>query len=353
MSEVNENLEQNQSEEQKFDIASINEFLGTQFEDVGSLKETWTKNNEFGSKVEELSKTNGDWESKYGDIENKYKSVLSHFSDDNVIEKLYGSEDVWKRAQLGIKFPDKDPNVVSQIYNTNIADLKDADVILLADKLTMGDVGLSDSDRKTAILETLLGKDVDLEDLDPSQRYKLSKAAIEAKGELSSIKDFSPEQPKFDWLEEARQLNTSFAEKQKGLEEGWNNAATQHISNFEGVKVFGKDGDEEVEIFSYEADDKFREQIVPMIKEDFVNRGLDPNKEENVALVNGYIENAFKAQYFDKAVKKAMEQASVKTEDALHNEINNDKEMNKKEAPPRNNQNTSMSIQEYLKSRKK
>ena len=57
--------------------------------------------------------------------------------------------------------------------------------------------------------------------------------------------------------------------------------------------------------------------------------------------------------YFDKAIKKAIEQASVKKEDELHNEIHSDKEQNLKEAPSREDSGKGMGYLEYIRNRKK
>jgi hypothetical protein len=353
MNEETKNLEQNQDNEQKFDISPINEALGSQFEDLSSLKEMFTKNGELGSQVETLSGTLKNKETAYGELEGKYNNVLSHFTGEDMINKLYGSEDNWRRTQLGMKFADKDPNVVSQVYNSDLNSFSDIDAILLADKLSMGDVGLSDADRKRVLIEDYAGPDADLSELEPGQKYKLARAARDARQQLQEIKDFSPEQPQFDWLEEARQLNSSLSEKHKAQEDGWKKATDSALSSFEGVKVFGKEGDKDVELFSYEADEKFREQIAPTIVQDFVNQGLDVSKEENVKLINDYIQNAFKAEYFDKAIKKAIEQSSIKKEDELHKEIHSDKDRNDKEAPPSNNEPVGMGLLEYRRSKKK
>jgi len=207
-------MSEEQANEQQFDISSLNENLGEgfDFENISSLKETLTRYNELNTQAEGFGKEKSELENKYNDLNSKYDSVLSHFTGDDVIDKLYGSRSTWERVQLEKKFEGKDPGVVSQIYNSDINSLKDEDLILLADKLTVK-ADLPDSERKQAILEDLLGQDADLDNLNSTQKYKLSKEATKAREELSSVKNFKPEEPTFDWLNEAKERQTSLAEK--------------------------------------------------------------------------------------------------------------------------------------------
>jgi hypothetical protein len=355
MSTENENNTQNGEVQNSFDIASFNENFGTSFEDVGSLKETLSykdKFNELNSQHETLSNDKTEWTNKYSELENKYNGVLEHFTGEDVINKLYGSEQTWQRVQLEKKFADKDPGVVSQVYNSDLNSLADDDVLLLADKMSYS-VDLPDSDRKQAILETLLGNDVDLTELDARQKYKLSKAVAEARTQLSEIKNYKPEKPTFDWLEEANNLNSKKEEQIKNLEAEWGKNVSSTLADYTGAKFFTKDGDQLKEVFSYDADDKWKQEIAPNVISDFVRQGLDPNDPKNAELLTNYIDGAFKVANIDKVVKKALEQAAGQAEDKVLDEIHNNKEKNDNEAPPINNEGEKMGYLEYMRRKKK
>jgi hypothetical protein len=346
---MSDELNQN---EQQFDIGSLNESLGEgfSFEDLGSLKETLSKVNELSTQSESFAQEKSEWDNKYKELDSKYNSVLSHFTGDDVIEKLYGSKNTWERVQLEKKFADKDPNVVSTIYNSDIDSLRDEDVILLADKLSVK-ADLPDSDRKQAILEDLLGQDVDLSELNPTQRYKLSKAASQARTELSSVKNFKPDEPTFDWLNEAKERQTSLAEKQNKAKEAWSKIASENLPKYEGTKVYDGEGDEKKEVFSYKPDDAFREKMMSTMVDTFTNSGYEVN-EETMGLFNDFVNQQHILANFPKMIKAAMASAKTSTEDELHDEIHSDTKKNDTQAPPID-KSKGMSIMEYRKSKNK
>jgi hypothetical protein len=279
--------------------------------------------------------------------------VISHFSDENIIENLYGSKDTFERVQLEKKFADKDIDAVRKIYNSDLNTLGDMEAILLADKLKHKNSKLSDDKRITAIRKRMgIDEGVDDSELDATQEYEMSFQAAEAREALKGIKEFKPEDPKFDWYEEAKANRASFEEKQKALSEGWTQAATDVLSAYEGTKAFTKNGDKLEELLSYTADDKFKQEILPQAIKDFASQGLDPSKDENRELLSNYIDQQHKLYAFDKIIKKAIDDAKTKTEDDVHKEIHNDKPQNTTEAPPVGT-DTKMSIQEFWESKKK
>lgn len=333
--------------ELNFDVSSFNQSFGTQFEDAGSLKSALESANKYGelnTQLESLSQEKDQWSTKYSELENKYNSVLGHFSGDDVIEKLYGSKNTWERVQLEKKFADKDPDVVSKIYKSDINTLADDEVLLLADKLSMK-IDLTDAERKEAILESLLGNGVDLSDLNSKEKYKLSRAAADARKQLEEIKSFKPDEPTFDWLNEAKAKQTSFAERQANLKKNWSKVSEDLVSKYDGVKVFDGEGENVTEIFSYKPDDKFKETIKQTAKDLFVQNGLDVN-DENLKLFNEYVKQQHIVTNYEKMIKAARASQKTQTEDALHTEIHNDKPKNDMEAPPSNSGKT-MTLLEY------
>ena len=352
--ETNVNEQQNnEPQESSFDISSLNETLGEgfSFEDVGSLKERLTKFDELNSQVETFSKEKSEWENKYKETSDKYQGILNHFSQGNVIENLYGSKDTWERVQLEKKFADKDIDAVNKVYKSDLNSMNEIDAILLADKLKYK-ANISDEDRKSAILTRMGIEDGNLQDLDASQKYSLSVATAEAKELLSGIKSFKPEEPSFAWLEEANASQATMEEKSKALTDGWTQAVTDSLTAYTGSKAFSKDGDKLEELISYEADDKFKTELLPQAIKDFASQGLDPSKEENLKMLSTYIDNQHKLYAFDKIVKKATELAITKTQDAAHEEIHSDTPKNTNEAPPVKS-DVGVTYREYLANKNK
>jgi len=345
-----QNTEQAGGEPQasSFDISSLNETLGEgfSFEDVGSLKDRLTGYNELSTQAETWTKEKSEWETKYNELNGKYDSVLSHFTGDDVIDKLYGSKDTWQRVQLEKKFADKDIDAVNRVYNSDLNSMNEMDAILLADKLKYK-ANISDSDRQSAILNRMGIEDYsgNPNDLDANQRYSLSVEVSKAKEVLSEVKDFQPEEPSFDWMEEAKTSRANYEEKQKSLNEGWTKNITDSLQAYEGTTSL--DGE-----FKYTADDKFKQEVLPRAIQDFVNGGLDPNDKKNQGLLQDYIDQQHKLYAFDKMVKKASEMAATAKEDELHKEIHNDTPTNTNEAPPVTT-DTRMTYAEYKASKNK
>lgn len=354
MAELEEGQQQEQQGTQnEFDITSFNEALGFEFEDVGSLKEALSykdKYSEYETKLNELSPQIDEWKTKYEDVSGKYGNVIDYFSGEDSIEKIYGSKDRFERVELEKNFPDKDPSVVSHVYRSDLSQMKDEEKILLADKLKYPS-NLSDKERLEAIYSNL-GID-DPSEVDSTGRYKITKAAVDAMGELKQIKDFKPEAPKFDFKAESEQRAQERKERTENLTKTWTDVLKKNISSYEGTKFFTKDKDgKDVETFSYKADDGFKEKAVSKVVGELTKAGLEVN-DENIKIAMDYIDERHFIQNKDKIVRAAMEHARTLTEDEFFDEIHNTKEPNNRQAPPVNKNDGKMTLLQMMEAQKK
>jgi hypothetical protein len=347
--------EQNiKNEDNSFDITSLNEVLGEgyKFEDIGSLKEVLS----FRDKYSELEKNHNNILSekenlskKYDELNGKYGNVVDYFSGEDVVNKLYGSPERYTRIELEKKFPDKDPTVVSKIYSSDLNSLSSTEKILLADKLNVRS-DISDKDRLDAIYQSLGIEDPS--DLDGVGRYKLEKAASQAIEQLKSIKEFKPDELKFDFKTESDTRKKELTEKTEKLNELWGKGLSEAISKYDGTHFFDVDKDgNKTELFHYQVNDKFKEAVLPEIVKNLVNAGIEPS-DENIQFAVNEIDKLHFIQNKDKILKAAMEKSRTKTEDSVYNEVHNTKETNTKEAPPRNNDKKGITLMEMLQAKK-
>ena len=350
MAELEEGQQQEQQETQnEFDITSFNKALGFEFEDVGSLKEALSykdKYSEYETKLNELSPQIDEWKSKYEDVNSKYGNVMDYFSGEDSIEKIYGSKDRFERFELEKKFPEKDPSVVSHVYRADLSQMKDEEKILLADKLKYPS-NLSDKERLEAIYSNL-GID-DPSEVDSVGRYKITKAAVDAMGELKQIKDFKPEAPKFDFKAESEQRAQEKKQRSEQLAKSWSDTLNKKLLEYEGSKFMTKDKDgKEVEIFNYKADDSFKANVLKKAVGELTKAGIDVN-DDNVKIAIDYINERHLVENRDKIIRAAMEHARTLTEDEFFNEVHNTKEPNRKEAPPVNRNDGKKTLLEMMR----
>jgi hypothetical protein len=319
--------------ETNFDIQSLNEALGAEFEDLGSLKEAIgykDKYSEVEGRLSDLTQSNSEWESKYSALNDKYGQVVDYFSGDDTIEKLYGSKDRWERLELEKKFPDKDPSIISKVYKSDLSGLSPKDAILLADKLNTPS-NISDKDRTSAIYAELGIEDP--EELTPVDEYKISKRANQALAELKSIKEFKPEKPEFDFHAESETRAKEKKEQTEALQRKWNEILNKKVIDYEGSSFFSEKDGEKVETFNYKADDNFKKEILPKAVIELTKAGL-PVTDENVDIAMNYINEQHIRSNINKIIEAAMTKAATKTEDDVLNEVNSKKDPNDKEAPP-------------------
>lgn len=347
--ENNQNLENNNS----FDITPLNEALGEgfKFEDVGSLKEALS----YRDKYSELEKNHNNilseknsLSTKYNELNGKYGNIVDYFSGDDMVNKLYGSPERYARIELEKKFPDKDPSVVSRIYSSDLNGLTSTEKILLADKLSVRS-DISDKDRLDAIYQSLGIEDPS--EIDGVGRYKLEKAASQAMEQLKSIKEFKPDELKFDFKTESETRKKELAEKTEKLNESWKKNLSDAVSKYDGTHFFDVDKDgKKSEIFHYQVNDKFKEAILPDLVKNLVKAGIEPS-EENISLALGEVDKIHFIQNKDKIIKAAMDNARTKTEDKVYNNVHSTKEPNTKEAPPRNDDKKGMTLMEMLQAK--
>lgn len=349
--ENNQNAENNNT----FDITPLNEALGEgyKFEDVGSLKEALS----YRDKYSELEKNHNNilseknnLSTKYDELNGKYGNIVDYFSGDDMVNKLYGSPERYTRIELEKKFPDKDPSVVSRIYSSDLNGLTSTDKILLADKLNVRS-DISDKDRLDAIYQSL-GIEDPLE-IDGVGRYKLEKAASQAMEQLRSIKEFKPDELKFDFKTESETRKKELTERTEKLNELWSKSLGEAVSKYDGTHFYDVDKDgNKSEIFHYQVNDKFKESVLPELVKNLVKAGIEPNNE-NIAFALNEVDKLHYIQNKDKIAKALRESTRTETEDEVYADVHNAKEPNSKEAPPRSEDKKGITLMEMLQATKK
>lgn len=345
---------QQTNENNDFDITSLNQALGEEFnfEDVGSLKDALSYRDKY-SELEErfngLSTEKEDLHSQYEELNGKYGNVVDYFSGDGVINKLYGDRSRFERIELEKTFPDKDPSVVSRVYSSDLNSMSAVDKILLADKLNVRS-DISDKGRLDAIYQSLGIEDPS--DLTETDKYKLARAESQANQTLNQVKNFKPEEPKFDFKAESEKIALDRKTRNETLTGSWSKNLDEAIAKYDGSRFFDVDKDgNKTELLHFQVSDKFKEETLPGVVNNLVAAGIEPT-QENIQFAVKEIDKIHVLNNIDKIVKSAILKSKTETEDSVFAEEHNTKKPNETQAPvERKPSKTTMTLMEAMRQR--
>lgn len=310
-----------------YDIESFNKYFGSQFEDEGSLRsvlESPTKLTEYeaqlASREEELTAAQ--------ERAAKYDEFIDYFDP----TKLFGDEQTWKMVELRKKFPGKDQATVQRVLDQSFTNLPDMDKLILADKLKVPG-NIPDDVRQKGVLKKLGIEVDDLSDLSDIDKYTISSAVADNAELFKEIRDFKPEDMKYDIVAEKEKRAKEKEAQKAELSTKWEPLANSLMSNYKEAKFVSKnEKGEQVEIFKFAADENFQKEFAEPFMATLLNSGMEPSKE-NLQIAANYLDERFKVMNINRIVNEAIKHGKTLSAEETHKEIHNDSPQNTGQAP--------------------
>lgn len=315
-------------EENKFDISSLNNYLGEgySFENADQLKESLSYKDKVGDLTKKLEEKAA-FEEKYNSLKDKVGQT----------KNVFANETIQKMNEILKSHPDKDTVVMNKILSTDFSadNLQgQLDILLTKEQLDSPAQTASQDTRLKAMLQ---GYGVNIEDeemLNPDNwsevvKYRIEQDARKANTELSKMKDVEvPEEIDFDGMQ------TKALEELNSRKEKWTNVSKEVATGIDKISLDLGDGD----VIDFEIPESFREAVVESAVNQGMSYGQDPSEETSKHL-NDWVSDQAKILYMDKMLKTVKNHVETKLKEKNMEEVHNEQKPNTTEAPSKEVQN--------------
>lgn len=361
-----ETEDEEEPDEEDF-ITGFNEKFKSEFKTEDEITELLSSK----TKVGELSTQVSEYQKKIEELEKE----LDEQYEKSHPEKIYGGREGYEKFLISEKGEKEGYNdvVVDRIIGNDITKFSDLEMIMMdiensSEKLSgkydiLRDMALDEvgvdvdalkSDHARLRKETLEDEDKDIGDFDYGkirissvQEGKLIRKAKQIRDKFNDFKKV--EVPEYKNRKEAKEqaLSEIKGKHEKALS-NWGDRIDTLVDDFK-ISYSHKDLKNKEDVFEF-VDEDFNKAIKDTVAEKIKTDGIEPTKE-NIETIKTEIENSFWAnkKTRERALKKIIDDAKMRTEDVIDDEVTNNKPISKEKAPKENKGKKNESLENWLR----
>lgn len=237
--------------------------------------------------------------------------------------KYFRSETDYKVQQFLKAHPDKNPNSAIKLFNSELSELSDLEVVAQLDLLD-GVVEGSEADAKAVVAEEYgIDLEADPKDWTPVAKARLKRAALEARKNLQSIKDGITLPEKVDVAGQVESQKAKLQQRKETISKGWNDVVPKLLTDLKEVEIndYDKDGNAE-SLIKYVMDEDAKKSLGSEVLNYLVTNDKDIN-DDNVKEAATIIQSQYVLRNLGKILKSyggaLVAELDRKRDEELHN----------------------------------